>query len=126
MQSSSFLLNSSVFLRKSPVPRKRKHFLRRPLGTFLMYVHMLLCTFTPTSRHVAPPLDLGGVVGHVLDPLPFLYFLGLVSKKPENIFFCRGLPSVEVPRVSSCLLFSSLIQVAEWLQFFPGGGGGGE
>lgn len=66
-----------------------------------MYVHMLLCTSTPTRRHVAPPLDLSGVAGHVSDPLPvlplpfFFYFLGLVSRKTKTIFlqwspFCQG------------------------------------
>lgn len=51
-----------------------------------MYVHMLLCTSTPTSRHVAPPLDLGGVVGHVLDPPPPLSTSWVWSlKKAETI-----------------------------------------
>lgn len=99
VESSSFFVNNSAFLRKSP-RGKRKHCLRRPSGTFLTYVHMLLCTATPTSRHVAPPLDLGRSGGARVGPLPHL----------ERI--------LRPPRVSLRLLCSYLTQSGKAAEFF--------
>lgn len=89
-----------------------------------MYVHMLLCTSTPTRRHVAPPLDLSGVAGHVLDPLPvhplpFFLLPGFGLQKNQDHF------SAVVSFLSRSLMFHpacSFLTSFKWLGFFWGGG----
>lgn len=114
VQSSSVCVNSSVFLRKSP-PRKRTHFLRRPfIARF-----SCMCICCSAQPHPSAGMWLLLLIsvewrGTCCTPSPSPSW---VWSPKTKTFFLPLLSSVQVPRVSSCLRLSYLIQVANWLGF---------